>query len=115
MRSLSAGLMTLVLVMAVGVLERPANGQATVMVVQIQDLDLTDEQEAKIADIRKEFRPKVQAARKELGALVKEEVEKISAVLTPEQKQKIEALREEREERREECLAHRSPASRSWI
>jgi len=107
MRSLSAGLMTLLVVMAVFALERPANGQATVTVFQIQDLDLTDEQEAKIAETRKEFRPKIQAARTDLAALAKEEVEKISAVLTPEQKQKIQALREEREEQREDCLAHR--------
>ena len=30
---------------------------------RIQDLNLTDEQEAKIADIRKEFRPKVDGGR----------------------------------------------------
>jgi Spy/CpxP family protein refolding chaperone len=105
MRIQSAGL-TLVLAMAVGAIDGTANGQTQVMVVQIQDLHLTDEQEAKIADIRKEFRPKVQGAAKELAALVREEVEKISAVLNTEQKQKIQALREEREERREECMAH---------
>ena len=49
---------------------------------RIQDLNLTDEQEAKIADIRKEYRPKVQEAAKELAGIVKEEVEKVRAVLT---------------------------------
>src|SRR5262245_5359016 len=102
--------LTLVLTMSVGALVCAANevketatdGQAQVMVVRIQDLHLTDEQEAKIADIRKECRPKVQEAAKELGALVKEEVEKIRDVLTAEQKEKIQALKEEREERRED-------------
>jgi Spy/CpxP family protein refolding chaperone len=78
-----------------------------VLVEQIQDLNLTDEQQAKLADIRKEYQPKVQEAGKELAAAVKEEVEKARAVLTPEQKQKLETLKEERAERREGCLAHR--------
>ncbi len=74
---------------------------------RIQDLNLTDEQESKIADIRKEYRPKVEEAGKELAAVVKEEVEKVRAVLTPEQKAKLEAAKEERKEHREDCLAHR--------
>lgn len=73
---------------------------------RIQDLNLTDEQESKIADIRKEYRPKVQEAGKELATVVKEEVEKVRAVLTPEQKAKLEAAKEERKEHREDCLAH---------
>ena len=48
---------------------------------RIQDLNLTDEQEAKIADIRKEYRPKVQEAGNKLRAAVKEEVERIVAVI----------------------------------
>jgi Spy/CpxP family protein refolding chaperone len=74
---------------------------------RIQDLNLTDEQEAKIADIRKEFRPKVQEAGKDLAATVKEEVEKIQGVLTAEQKEKLEAQKEERKEQRLEGLAAR--------
>src|SRR5262245_52713788 len=35
-----------------------------------QDLNLTDEQEARIADLRKGFRPKVEQAIKELAVLV---------------------------------------------
>jgi Spy/CpxP family protein refolding chaperone len=73
----------------------------------IQDLKLTDEQEGKIADIRDEYRPKVQEAGKALGSLVKEEMDKIKAVLTPDQKAKVEALKEDRKERRPECLAER--------
>jgi Spy/CpxP family protein refolding chaperone len=75
-----------------------------VFVVKIQDLNLTDEQEAKIAEIRKECRPKVEEAMKELAPLVKEEVEKIREVLTPEQKEKLQALRDERKEHRFEGL-----------
>jgi Spy/CpxP family protein refolding chaperone len=58
---------------------------------RIQDLNLTDEQEAKIADIRKESQPKVQEAAKELAGIVKEEVEKVRDVLTAEQKEKLGA------------------------
>src|SRR5262249_28497656 len=69
--------------------------------------NLTDEQEAKIADIMKDFRTKNADAVKELTSTVKEELEKVSAVLTPEQKTKLESLKEERKQAREECLAHR--------
>jgi len=71
------------------------------------DLHLTDQQEARIADLRKEFRPKVQEAGKELAGIVKDEVEKVRAVLTPEQRTKVETAREERKEQRAECLAQR--------
>jgi Spy/CpxP family protein refolding chaperone len=77
------------------------------LAARVQDLDLTDEQEAKIADIRKEYRPKVQEAGKELAAVVKEEVEKVRGVLTPAQRTKLEAAKEERQERRAEGLAER--------
>jgi Spy/CpxP family protein refolding chaperone len=73
----------------------------------IQDLNLTDEQEAKIAGIRKEYGPKAQEACKELAGIVKEEVEKVQAVLTPDQKKKLEAAKEERKEHRAEGLAQR--------
>jgi Spy/CpxP family protein refolding chaperone len=73
----------------------------------IQDLNLTDQQEARIADIRKEYQPKVQEAGKELATIVKEEVEKVRDVLTPEQKMKPELTKEDRQERRAECLAQR--------
>jgi Spy/CpxP family protein refolding chaperone len=74
---------------------------------QIQDLNLTDEQEAKITDIHKEYKAKVQEAAKDLAAVVKEEVEKVRAVLTEEQKTKLAALKEERKEFRAERLAER--------
>lgn len=77
------------------------------LVESIQDLNLTDEEEAKIADIKEEFRAKNREALKELASVVKEQTEKVSAVLTAEQKATLERLKEERKESREECLAHR--------
>jgi len=74
---------------------------------RIQDLNLTEEQESKIAELRKEFRTRNAEAVKELGTLVKEEMEKVRAVLTPEQKEKLQTLKEERRDARENCLAHR--------
>jgi Spy/CpxP family protein refolding chaperone len=76
-----------------------------ILIEKIQDLNLTDEQENKIAEIRKDFRPRVEAAAKELGTLVKDEVEKCQGVLTPEQKTRLAADKEERREHRAECLA----------
>jgi Spy/CpxP family protein refolding chaperone len=74
---------------------------------RIQDLDLTDAQEAKIADIRKDNRPKVQEAAKELATLAKQEVEQIREVLTPEQRTKLQTLKEDRAEFRGERLGER--------
>jgi Spy/CpxP family protein refolding chaperone len=74
---------------------------------RLQDLNLTDDQEAKIADIRKEYRPKVQEAAKELGALVKEEMDKARAILSDDQKTKLAAIKDERQEFRAERLAER--------
>jgi Spy/CpxP family protein refolding chaperone len=81
--------------------QRPGEG----LVERLHDLNLTDEQEAKIADIQKECQPKVQEARKEFAAIVKEEKDKVEQVLTPEQKQKVLTMREERGEHRMEGLA----------
>jgi Spy/CpxP family protein refolding chaperone len=87
--------------------EEKAAEKAGVLGARLQDLNLSDEQEAKIADIRKEYRPKVQEAAKDLVGVVKEEVEKVRGVLTPEQRTKLEATKEERQERRAEGLAER--------
>ncbi len=87
--------------------EEKADQKEVGLAARIQDLNLTDEQEAKIADIRKEYRPKVQEAGKELAAVVKEEVGKVSGVLTAEQKEKLAAAKEERKENRAEGLAER--------
>src|SRR5262249_49201729 len=105
---------TLITVLAVAALmavgANPAAGQAKVQVVvveRIQDLNVTPEQEAKIAGVMKDFRPKNELARKELAAVVQDEMEKVRAVLTAEQREKLQTLKEERRETREECLAHR--------
>jgi Spy/CpxP family protein refolding chaperone len=74
---------------------------------RIQDLNLTDAQEAKIAETRKECGPKVREAAKELATVVKEEMTKIMAVLTPEQKEKLATHKEERAEFRDQRLAER--------
>jgi len=61
--------------------EEKAAEKAGGLAARIQDLNLTDEQETKIADIRKEYRPKVQEAGNKLRATVREEVEAILAVI----------------------------------
>jgi Spy/CpxP family protein refolding chaperone len=74
---------------------------------RLQDLKLTDEQEAKIAEIRKEYQAKVQGAAKELAALIKEEVDKARDVLTDEQKTKLTTLKDERKELRAQRVSER--------
>ena len=85
----------------------PSRAVGEALAERMQDLNLTDAQEAKIADIRNESRPKIQEAGKELAAIVKEEAAKVRDVLTPEQKTKLDALKEERQEHRPEGLAAR--------
>ena len=102
--SIAIAALSLVLASSVGAIAD--EGQERTLVILVQDLDVTDEQEAKIAEIRRESRAKVEEAAKTYRALVKEQVDKISAVLTEEQRQKIQELKEERPERRERCLAH---------
>jgi Spy/CpxP family protein refolding chaperone len=86
--------------------EEKASEKAAGSAERLQDLNLTDEQETKITEIRKDNQPKVEAAAKELVGLVKEEVEKVRGVLTAEQKEKLAGLKEERKEQREECVCH---------
>jgi Spy/CpxP family protein refolding chaperone len=83
------------------------------LAARIQDLGLTDAQEAKIADIRKECHNKIQESAKELVAAVKEEVDKVQEVLTAEQKEKLKELKAERKEQRREGLAERIAHLRS--
>jgi Spy/CpxP family protein refolding chaperone len=87
--------------------EEKADEKEVVGVVVIQDLQLTDDQETKIADIRKECKPKVQEAARELATAVKEEVEKIEGILTDEQKRKLAEAKDERKEFRAERMAER--------
>jgi len=78
-----------------------------IVVERVQDLDLTDAQEAKIAEIRKENGPKVKDAAKDLAAILKDEEQKVMALLTPEQKAKVAEMKEERAEIKGERLAER--------
>lgn len=50
-------------------------------VANLQELKLTDDQVAKIAEIRKEYRPKIQEAGNNLRSAVREEVSAIGDVL----------------------------------
>jgi Spy/CpxP family protein refolding chaperone len=84
-----------------------AQEEAGRLAERMQDLSLTDDQETKIAAIRKECGPEVQKAIKELASVVKEEVDKVHAVLTPDQKEKLSTLKEERKDTRKEARAHR--------
>jgi len=52
-----------------------------------------DKQRQAIYDIQKEYHPRIAALKAQLEALIKERDEKIDAVLTPEQLQKIEAAK----------------------
>jgi Spy/CpxP family protein refolding chaperone len=87
--------------------EQKGDERVVVLVERVQDLHLTDEQEARIAAIRKDYQPKVREEAKALAALVKDEVDKVRAVLTAEQKAKLAELKEDRKEMRAERLAER--------
>jgi Spy/CpxP family protein refolding chaperone len=82
-------------------------GAREALAERIQDLNLTDEQETRIADIRKECRPKVQEAARALADVVRDEVEAVRAVLNPAQRRTIQVLREELSARRSDSLAER--------
>jgi Spy/CpxP family protein refolding chaperone len=132
--------------------ERRAHGLSE-RLAHLHELELTDAEMAKIAEIRKEYRPKitkaleglrgiltdaqkqtraeglkagkkrreilaslnlteeqkekVEAVAKEVGALVREEMEKMRDVLTEAQKEKLQELKEERRERVRDRRAHR--------
>ena len=132
--------------------EHRAEGLAE-RIAHLGELDLTDGEMAKIGDIRKEFRPKieqalkqlqgllsddqkkareealkagkkrrevlqalnltgdqkdkVQAVCKEVSTLVREEMEQIRDVLSAEQKEKLQDLKDERKEHVRDRMAHR--------
>ena len=105
MKFVSPVLTLLVAMLASGTLA--AQEVRAILVERIQELNLTDEQEAKIAEIQKADRPKVEAAAKALAAVAKEEADKALAVLTPEQKEKVAAAKEERKELRSEGVCEK--------
>jgi Spy/CpxP family protein refolding chaperone len=55
---------------------------------------VSDEQRQKIYAIQQEYGPKIDALKAQLAELVKQQDEKIGAVLTPEQQKKVQELRE---------------------
>lgn len=61
---------------------------------------VTEEQRQKIYDIQRKYFTKIETLRRQLEALIAERDKEIEAVLTPEQKAKIEKLRKEAAERR---------------
>ncbi len=79
-------------------------------VERIRDLNLTDAQEAAIAGIREEYAPRIEEAVANLESVVKDEVNQAKAVLTPEQRVKVMAMKDEfkiwRFESAAERLAH---------
>jgi Spy/CpxP family protein refolding chaperone len=85
----------------------PAQEVKEKLVEKFQELDLTDAQEAKITSIREEGRPKIEAAAKSLSAIAREEADKVTALLTPAQKEKLAELKEERAEVRGEGLSEK--------
>ena len=105
MRTLRPVLTLLVVMLATAPLA--AQERRAMLVERIQELNLSDEQEAKIGEIQNAARPKVEAAAKELAAVAKEEADKAMAVLTPEQKQKLAAAKEDRKELRAEGISER--------
>jgi Spy/CpxP family protein refolding chaperone len=107
MRTLCA---VLTLVAAVAVCSRhqtQAQGVGTRLAERVQDLQITDAQEAKIAEIRKEYRPKIVKDARELATLVKDEMEKVHALLTPQQRTQLQAMKDERKEMKFERLCER--------
>ena len=109
MRALSLVLMLFMVVLVCPALrghDEPS-GSPSVVLVTVHDLNLTDDQKAKIASIRKEYKPKIEEAANDLAAQIKEEVEQVRGVLTDEQKEKLQAFREERKEQRFDGLAER--------
>ena len=58
-----------------------ARDRKACVIAHMKELNLTDEQAGKIAEIRKEFRPKVHEAGNKLRATIREEVEAILAAI----------------------------------
>jgi Spy/CpxP family protein refolding chaperone len=77
-----------------------------IRVITIKDIELTDEQEARIAAIRKEYGTKIKDEAEELKKLATEELDKIRNTFTPEQRTKLREIIAERKEFKVESLAH---------
>jgi Spy/CpxP family protein refolding chaperone len=77
-----------------------------IRVITIKDVELTDEQEARIAAIRKEYGTKIKDEAEELKKLATEELDKIRNTFTPEQRTKVREFIAEQKEFKVESLAH---------
>ena len=56
-------------------------------------LELTDQQRGQVEQIVNDYRGRMESLRSQMEALQKEKHEKISAILTPEQKEKFEKMK----------------------
>ena len=92
--------------------QQPQEGGTSVE--RIRDIGLTEAQEAAIAGVRDEYAPKVEEAVTALKSVADEELDKLRAVLTPEQLLKIENMKEERKTLRVEALPLGSRACATW-
>jgi Spy/CpxP family protein refolding chaperone len=86
--------------------EESANGREELLVVTIQDIELTAEQETQIAAIRKEYGTKIKDQAEQLKTLATTQLDRIRNVFTPEQRTKIQDIIAQRKEFKEESLAH---------
>lgn len=76
-------------------------------VERVRDINLNEAQEAAIAGIRDEYAPRVEEAVDNLETVVKEEIDQVQGVLTPEQLKQLQGMKEERQALRMEGLASR--------
>jgi Spy/CpxP family protein refolding chaperone len=74
---------------------------------RLRDMNLTEAQEAAIADIREDYQPKVEDAASQLSDVLNEERDAARAVLTPEQQTKLNAMKDQRKAWRYETSAER--------
>ena len=108
LRKTRIAIATMVLTLgAVGLCSAQQPQEGRTCIERIRDIDLTEAQEATIAGIEDEYAPKVQDAVTALKSVIDEELDKLRAVLTPEQLVKIENMKEERKTLRLEGLAAR--------
>lgn len=85
----------------------PVAGIRAPSVERLRDLALTESEEATIAGIREEYAPRVEEAIQQLAAVVKDECDAARAILTPEQRVKLELMREVRKDWRADGVADR--------
>jgi len=108
LRKTRIAIATMVLTLgAVGLCSAQQPQEGRTCIERIRDIDLTEAQEATIAGIQDEYAPKVEEAVTALKSVIDEELDKLRAVLTPEQLVKTENMKEERKTRRLEGLTAR--------